>query len=214
MVTAIKQNLKVTIIENDKFFADSLQLILSRQEGMDVVNTYYSAEDAIVEIQYVKPDIILLDIDLGKYKKNGLEAIKDLLALSSKSQIMILTIFDEYEKVFEALQNGALGYILKSDTSEKIVEAIMDLASGGAPMSPTIARKVTHSFYTKKNVSQPLSEREAEIITFISKGFSEKEVASKLFLSPFTIKKHISNIYKTLQVNTRTAALNSFFGNL
>jgi len=214
MVTAIKQNIKVTIIENDKFFADSLQLILSRQDGMDVVNTYYSAEDAIVEIQYVKPDIILLDIDLGKYKKNGLEAIKDLLALSSKSQIMILTIFDEYEKVFEALQNGALGYILKSDTSEKIVEAIMDLASGGAPMSPTIARKVTQSFYTIKHASQPLSERETEIITFISKGYSEKEVASKLFLSPFTIKKHISNIYKTLQVNTRTAALNSFFENL
>lgn len=73
MVTAIKQNIKVTIIENDKFFADSLQLILSRQEGMDVVNTYYSAEDAIVEIQYVKPDIILLDIDLGKYKKTDLK---------------------------------------------------------------------------------------------------------------------------------------------
>ncbi len=213
MVTAIKQKIKVSIIENDKFFADSLQLILSRQESMVVVETFYSAEDAIGEIKHLKPDIILLDIDLGKFKKTGLEAIKDLLALSSKSQIMILTIFEEYEKVFEALQNGALGYILKSDTSEKIVEAIMDLASGGSPMSPTVARKVTQSFYNKKNVTHPLSERETEIITFISKGFSEKEVASKLFLSPFTIKKHISNIYEKLQVNSRTDALNSFFGN-
>ncbi len=210
MVTAIKQKIKVSIIENDKFF-DSLQLI-PRQESM-VSRAFYSAEDAIGEIKQLKPDIILLDIDLGKFKKTGLEAIKDLLALSSKSQIMILTIFEEYEKVFEALQNGALGYILKSDTSEKIVEAIMDLASGGSPMSPTVARKVTQSFYNKKNVTHPLSERETEIITFISKGFSEKEVASKLFLSPFTIKKHISNIYEKLQVNSRTDALNSFFGN-
>jgi DNA-binding NarL/FixJ family response regulator len=186
-------------------------MVLSKQEDLTVVGKFYNAETAVVDLSVLLPDIILLDIDLGAYKKSGLDAIQELLLLSPKSQILILTIFDEYEKVYEALQKGALGYILKSDSGDKIIEAIRDLKNGGSPMSPTIARKVTFSFYSNKPELQLLSTREMEIITLISKGFSEKEVAAELFLSPLTIKKHIANIYEKLQVNTRTAAINKLF---
>ncbi|MBK6783848.1 MAG: response regulator transcription factor [Saprospiraceae bacterium] len=203
--------INVCIIENEKIYADSLGMVLSKQQDFEVTGLFYNAETALIELPDLQPEIILLDIDLGAYKKSGLDAIEEMLLLSPQSQILILTIFDEYEKVYEALQKGALGYILKSDSVDKIIDAIRDLKNGGSPMSPTIARKLTYSFYSNKSELQLLSTRETEIITLISKGFSEKEVAAELFLSPLTIKKHIANIYEKLQVNTRTAAINKLF---
>ena len=205
-------NIKVCIIENEKIYADSLGMVLSKQQDFEIDGIFYDAETALIKLPDLYPDIILLDIDLGAFKKTGLDAIEEMLALSPQSQILILTIFDEYEKVFDALQKGALGYILKSDSGDKIIEAIRDVKNGGSPMSPTIARKVTQSFYAQNSELQLLSARETEIITLISKGFSEKEVAAQLFLSPLTIKKHISNIYEKLQVKTRTAAIIKLFG--
>lgn len=204
--------IRLGIIENEKVYADSLQFILSRQPDLEVIFTRYNAEEALQNEKDLVPDVILLDIELGSFFMSGLEAIPRLLEKFPGSHILILTIFDEYEKVYEALQKGALGYILKSDPADKIVSAIAELKAGGSPMSPAIARKVINAFYKNQERTSLLSDRENEIIHLIAKGMSEKEVAAALFLSPLTIKKHVANIYAKLQVNSRVEALNNLFG--
>lgn len=204
--------IRLGIIENEKVYADSLQFILSRQPDIEVIMTCYHAEEALQKQNYPIPDVILLDIELGSFFMTGLEAIPKLLNTFPGCQILILTIFEEYEKVYEALQQGALGYILKSDPADKIISAIFELKAGGSPMSPAIARKVIHAFHKQADNTSVLSERENEIIQLIAKGMSEKEVAVALYLSPLTIKKHVSNIYNKLQVNSRMDALNKLFG--
>lgn len=203
---------RVVIIENEKFFADTLDLILNQEEDIEVTDIFYCAEDALKDVESIVPDVILLDIDLGIDRISGLEAIAKLKVKAKDTLILILTIYEEYEKVYKALEQGALGYILKTDSAEKIIRAIHDIRNGGSPMSSGIARKVTDSFNIHRQKIQNLTARENEIIHLISTGMSEKEVAAKLYLSYTTVKKHISNIYEKLHVNTRTSALNKYFG--
>ena len=161
-----------------------------------------------------EPDIILMDIDLG-VGMSGIECITFLKPLCPKAQFLILTIFEDYQKVFDALSAGALGYVLKSASQNKILEAILDLYEGGSPMSPSIARQITQRFSVSNlqsaNNASLLTTREKEVIELIAKGKIEKEVAAALFVSLKTVKTHISNIYEKLQVHTRVEALNKYF---
>ncbi len=208
--------IRVSIIENDKFLCETLRVVLNAKNVIEVVSIYLNAEDALKELPKLKPDIVLVDIDLGLKKMNGIECITRLKPELPDTQFMILTIFDEHQKVFDALSAGAMAYVLKSDKPEKIISAIQDLQEGGAPMSPSIARKIALTFNRDKQVDSNqaslLTTREREVIELISKGKLEKEVASELFISYKTVKTHITNIYTKLQVNTRVEALNKYFG--
>lgn len=211
-------SIKVVIVENDKVYASALNMILSQNNEIECIGTYYSASDAITFIPQNIPDIILMDLDLGLGKMDGIETIRTLNDLIPNILFLVLTIFEDNQKVFDALSAGALGYILKSSTPEKIIESIFEIKNGGSPMTSNIARLVASSF-TKLNSQissdfsqNSLSTREKEIIELISNGKIEKEVADELFISVKTVKTHISNIYTKLQVHNRVDALNKYYG--
>ncbi len=208
------EKIRVVIVENEAILLESLVLILEEDEHIEVVSYFVNAEDALEALPRLQPNVILMDIDLGKNRMSGIEAIKYVKQISPDTAIMILTIYEDTDKVFSALQEGALGYVLKSSTSAKIKSAIVELYEGGAPMSPSIARKIVLSL-SPNNVAEIhnslLTAREQEILEQIAAGKIEKEVAALLFISPTTVKKHIANIYAKLQVNNRVEALNKYY---
>ncbi len=207
--------ISVAIVENDLMLCEGLQLMLNNEEAFRCVAVFHDGASALAALPALCPDIILMDIDLGANKMTGIDCIRALKTMNVTSKCMVLTIFEDDAKVFEALKAGAGGYVLKSSRVNKIIESIIDLHEGGAPMTPQIARKVVLSF--EKNNAPPigsslLTTREREIIELISKGRLEKEVGYELFISLKTVKKHIGNIYAKLEVNTRVEALNKYYG--
>ncbi len=208
--------LSIAIVENEASLCHALKLVINAVEDFSCVHTYTNGEDALRFLPQNSPDIVLMDIDLGERRMTGIECIARLREQCPKTQFMILTIYEDHQKVFDALSAGALGYVLKSSSSEKIIAAIRDLNEGGSPMSPSIARKIALSFTQNTVNTSPevdtLTSREREVIALIGKGRMEKEVANELFISLKTVKTHISNIYTKLQVRTRVEALNKYFG--
>ena len=207
--------ISVAIVENDLLLCEGLCLLLGSEQDFSCVAVFHEAEAALKALPTLQPDIVLMDIDLGQQKMSGIDCIRHLRGLNIATRYLILTIFEDDDKVFDALSAGAGGYVLKSASQHRIVDAIVDLYEGGAPMTPQIARKVVNSF--EKSVKPPVGEallttREREIIGLVSRGRLEKEVASELFISLKTVKKHIGNIYAKLEVNTRVEALNKYYG--
>jgi DNA-binding NarL/FixJ family response regulator len=210
--------INIAIVEDDNFLLQTLNLVLQKNEKINVIGLFNNPEKALTEIPILKPDIVLMDLDLGKQHISGVACIARLKSSNHEILFLILTISEDHEKVFDALSAGALGYILKSASKEKIIDAIFELSEGGSPMTPSIARKIASSFnqkpenLVKEASSNMLTFREKEVIELISKGKLEKEVANELFISYKTVKAHISHIYAKLHVNTRVEALNKYFG--
>ena len=213
-----KPMVNLAIVEDDKFLLNTLGLVLQKNEKLNIVGSFSNPMQALKMIPILKPDIVLMDLHLGAQQISGIECITRLKSSNPEILFLILTISEDHDKVFDALSAGALGYILKSASKEKIIDAIFDLYDGGSPMTPSIARKIALSFnYTPNNLypdvpANLLTNREKEVIDLISKGKLEKEVANELFISYKTVKAHISNIYAKLHVNTRVDALNKYFG--
>ncbi len=207
--------ISISIIENEQEYANTLAGYLTEIDGLKIISVHYNAE-AFIESKIKNPDVFLIDLNLGEEFQTGTEFISKMRIEYPSLLFLVLTIYDEDEKVFNALRAGANGYILKSTNVETISASIKELFAGGAPMSPHIARKVTLYFNQPSTTNKPsshlLSERENEIIQLIATGKMEKEVASELFLSINTVKNHISNIYQKLHVNSRVEALNKYFG--
>ncbi len=211
-----KMSVSVAIVENEMALCHALKLVINDTKGFQCDHTFSNGEDALLFLPKYQPQIVLMDIDLGEKRMTGIECIARLKEKCPQTLFMILTIYEDHQKVFDALSAGALGYVLKSASPEKIIEAIRDLQEGGAPMSPLIARKIALSFSQPVLQHRPeidaLTTREKEVIELIAKGRMEKEVAAELFISLKTVKTHISNIYTKLQVRTRVEALNKYFG--
>src|SRR6185436_13561399 len=160
----------------------------------------------------LQPDVVLMDINLPG--KNGIDCVRELVEKIPATQFMMCTVYDDDDNIFEALRAGATGYLLKRTSPAQILEAIRDLREGGSPMSGEIARRVVESLHKKNQpaaATEILTQREKEILDYLSKGFLYKEIAAELFISMDTVKKHIHNIYEKLQVQTRTEALNKAF---
>ncbi len=208
--------IRVSIIENDKFLCETLRVVLKSRNEVDVLSIHLHGEEAVEKLPALQPEIVLVDIDLGPSRMTGIECITLLRPLLPQSQFLVLTIYEDHQKVFDALSAGALGYVLKSDRPDKIIAALQDLQAGGAPMSPAIARKVALSFnrigYADPVQAALLTDREKEVLEIIAQGRLEKEVAAELNIAIKTVKAHISNIYSKLQVRTRVEALNKYFG--
>ncbi len=204
--------INVGIVEDEKQIRESLAILINGSEGFACLHTFENAEDAIVSIQDLALDVVLMDIHLPG--KDGIECISILKPICPEVQFLMCTSFEDTESVFRALKAGASGYLTKTTQPSKILDAIVEVFKGGSPMSSHIARKVVASFHTsgtENSELQKLSEREKEILNLLSQGLRYKEIADQLFLSTETVRTHIRNIYEKLQVNSRTEALNKTF---
>lgn len=204
--------MKIAIIEDRKEIADSIGRAVDRQADLTLTGVYYSAEDALKVLAADRPDIILMDIGLPRM--NGIECLvrtKDILPAVS---VLMFTVFDTEDKLFDALRFGADGYILKKEGIIGAMRAIRELAGGGAPMSGEMARKVLNSMRTEKaSPTRPLDQltpRQNDILRQLAEGKSNKEVAEALGLTEGTVKQHVHAIYRALQVANRVEAVNLF----
>jgi len=199
----MNSNIRVVIIEDDVVIRNGYHFLINETEGYSVANSYSSFEAAVKTIQNDSPNVILLDIDLPGI--TGVEAIPKLKKLLPKVNILMLTVFDSENLVFEALCKGASGYLTKDTSSNSIILSIKEVYEGGGPMSANIARMVIKSF--QKNQDSPLTKREAQILDLIAIGKSRSHIAKELFVEPGTVKTHIKHIYCKLEVNSKEDAL-------
>ena len=193
----------VAIIEDDSMIRESYSYLIANSEGFEVVGAYKSYEEAAKNFLNIRPDVILLDVELPGI--NGIEALPKIKKLLPTVQILILTVYENNETVFDALSQGASGYLTKNTSSNKIIEAIKEVLEGGAPMSAGVARLVINSF--QRNQNSPLSKRETEVLEHVSLGKSRRRIADELFIDMETVKTHIKNIYQKLDVHSKADAI-------
>jgi DNA-binding NarL/FixJ family response regulator len=209
------KEISVCVVDDNKELRNALEEIITMSQGYKCIGTMGTAEDAVNQIPLLRPDVVLMDINLGT-PESGIDVVRVLKPRIPDTNFMMCTVYEENEKIFEALSAGASGYILKKTDPARMLEAIRELYSGGAPMSGLIARKVVAAFqsHNRNEVEDldMLSVREKEILEFLSRGLMYKEIASQLFLSPETVRKHVYHIYEKLHVNNRVAAVNKFYG--
>jgi len=205
----------VSIVEDIKDVRDSLQRIIGSADGFLCLSAYSNAEEALIELPTLNPDIVLMDINLPGM--NGIECIKKVKAVCPQIQFMMFTIYEDSEQVFDALAAGASGYLLKKTPKEKILEALKELYEGGSPMSAHIARKVVSHFQKEKQVidsGTELSQREKEVLVLLAEGLSYKMIADRLGLSFHTVNTHTKNIYEKLHVASLGEAIAYYYKNL
>jgi two-component system, NarL family, response regulator LiaR len=203
----------VCIVEDNKNIRESLKIIVNDAADCACIGVFENGEDALLGIPELQPDVVLMDIGLPNI--NGIDCVKKLKPLCPGVQFMICTVYDEDEKIFDALAAGANSYILKRSDSDTLINSIRDLHNGGSPMSSDIARKIVQQFQKKLPTEKEdyhLTEREKEIVELLAKGLTYQQAADKIFISGKTIKKHVYNIYEKLHVNSRTEAVNKYYG--
>lgn len=201
----------VSIVEDNEKLRGTLARVLNRAEGFSCASQHGSAEEALKELPAVKPAVVLMDINLPGI--NGVECVRQLKPLLPQTQIMMLTVYEDTENIFDALAAGASGYMLKRTSTAELLEAIREVLRGGSPMTTHIARKVVQSFHRTAPVAPPtenLSDREQQVLDLLSKGLMYKEIAEKLSISYETVHTYIRRIYEKLQVRTRTEAVAKF----
>ena len=200
--------LRILLFEDSKDFADGLAEIIRDAEGIELVGTFNNCKYATQNVRHLQPDIILMDIDMPV--KNGLEGLRSIREENISTPVLMLTVFDDNDHVFQAICDGATGYILKRTSPEKILEYIREAHEGGAPMTPSIARKVITLFsqpYRHKKEFHSLTAREQDVLTLLVRGFSYKMIADELQLGIETVRSHIKNIYGKLHVNSKSEAV-------
>jgi len=206
--------LSVAIVEDNHDIRTGLMMIINNTEELECRQTFSSAEEALKILPLSCSDVVLMDIDLPGI--NGIECIRILKEKCIQTNFMMLTVFEDDDKIFRSLKAGASGYMLKKSSPTQLVEAIKDVSTGGSPMNAQIARKVVASFQQseQKKLSdavEGLTKREIELLELLSKGFRYKEIAEKLFISSDTVRTHIRNIYVKLHVNSKIEAINKAF---
>jgi len=205
-------SISISIIEDLAEVREGLAQFLSLNDSFKVMSTYGSAEQAIKELPDFRPNIVIMDIHLPGM--NGIECIRQLKNKMPGTQFMMFTVYENDEKVFEALKAGASGYLLKNTGLVQMLVALKELHEGGSPMSANIARKVVSIFHQDKAHQQiaSLSPRENEVLLLLSDGLLYKEIAEQLSISIATVRQHIHKIYDKLHVENRTEALNKVYG--
>ena len=204
-------SISVSIVEDNDKLRATLARVLNRAEGFRCLSQYANAEDALKDLPQVRPDVVLMDINLPGM--NGVQCVRQLKALLPEIQVMMLTVYEDTENIFNALAAGAGGYMLKRTSSKELLEAIQDVQRGGSPMTMHIARKVVQSFQHTAATAQStenLSEREQQVLDCLSQGLMYKEIAEKLGISYETVHTYIRRIYEKQQVRTRTEAVAKF----
>ncbi len=201
----------ICIIEDKADLREAMNMMIELSAAYQLGGSFSNAEEALKKIPDILPDIVLMDINLPGM--SGIGCVNSLKTRFPDMLFLMCTGYEDEDKIFDSLKAGASGYILKTEGPVKIIESIDELVAGGSPMSGSIARKVVASFnhLEKENeLLTNLSEREKDVLENLAKGLISKEVADVLHISNGTVRKHVQNIYKKLQVNTRVEAVNLF----
>ncbi len=199
--------ISVAIIEDNLQYRTTLSIILQLNENLKLIHKLESCEKIISLFEFEKPDVVLMDIDLPGI--SGIQGVWEIKKVWPEIKVLMLTVFEDDEKIFSAIKAGANGYLLKKDNHQKILDAIEAVCKGESPMNGMIAAKVLDYFQQHQKTSASLyesnlTEREKEILQLLMKGLSYKEIASNIFISLETLNSHIKNIYRKLDVHSRS----------
>jgi DNA-binding NarL/FixJ family response regulator len=201
----------VAIVEDNAVMRKTFRQWIDAAPGFRCVFDCATAEEAVVEIPRVKPDVVLMDIHLPG--ESGIACTAQLKEKLPGLQVIILTVYRNHELIFQALQAGACGYLLKRSNPEELLKAILEVRSGGAPMTSEIARMLVEAFQKKPSAviaSDGLTQRESEILGWLSEGLSNKEIADRVKISYDTVRAHLRHIYEKLHVRGRTEAVRKY----
>lgn len=207
-------SISLIIVEDLDEVREGLRNFLALSPEFNVIDTFKTAEEAAADIPRLQPDIVIMDISLPGM--NGIECIRQVRSKCPRTQFMMFTVYENDEKVFEALKAGASGYLLKNTGLVSLIESLKELYQGGSPMSSNIARKLVSNFQERSRQESPaeitlLSIRENEVLQLLAQGLLYKEIADRLGISTSTVRQHIHRIYDKLHVQNRTEAINKAF---
>ena len=203
--------IRVFVYDDNESRRDSLKALLELTPEMEFLGAAADCSAVLDDINTHNPDVVLMDINMPIV--DGIEGLRQIKKNYPQVKVLMQTVFDDSEKVFTSIRNGASGYILKKDSPQRILQAIHEVNEGGAVMNPGIAQKVLDFFHPKK-VDSPLSERETQVLTLLAEGLSYKMVADRLGLSFHTVSTHTKNIYEKLHVASLGEAIAFYYKNL
>jgi DNA-binding NarL/FixJ family response regulator len=201
----------VVVVEDDRLLRQSLARLIGEARSYRCLGTFTTAEEALEQIPALRPDVVVMDINLPRM--SGIDCTRQLKQSHPHMAVLMLTVYDDSERIYEALRAGASGYLLKRAVATEILRAIQDVKEGGAPMSSQVARKVVASFReaAKANTENAtLSERETELLAQLAKGYSNKEISERMCISLSTVRTHLRHIYEKLHVRSRAEAIVRF----
>jgi len=205
--------IRVTVVEDDALIRESLGSIVQLDPRLVLVGSHPNGQEALRGVPADSPHVVLMDINMPVM--DGIACVTQLAGHCPGTQFLMYTMHDDDHRVFEALKAGANGYILKSSTPDQIIEAIVELSEGGAPMSTAVARRVVGHFRAHQERSRPadhgLTKREHTVLELLAQGLLYKEIADRLGVSTGTVKQHIHRLYAKLHVGNRTEAVNRYF---
>lgn len=207
------KKIKIILVEDDKEIRELAEAILGSEKDMEVIKTFSNGENFLKSWENFDCNVVVMDINMPG--KTGIECVAEAKPKKPSVQFLISTVFENPQYIFQALCNGATGYVLKNNTGDKLVSAVREIASGGSPMSASIARLVVDSFSHKQTTvinNEILTSREKEVLDLLAQGLMYKEIAAKKEIAVETVRKHVYNIYEKLQVESRTAAINKVYG--
>lgn len=208
----MSRTIRLILVEDDEYVVSYLTDVINSSDDMQLIAVFGSAEDFDAAFMDLSVDVVLMDIQLPG--KSGIQSVAKWKPRKPEVQFMMCTILEDEEKIFDSLCLGATGYLVKGESAETILNAIHEIYQGGSPMSAKIARKVVQSFQSKKTdstLTEQLTKREWEILQLLDKGFRYKEIADQLSNSIKTVRSTVRDIYRKLEVHSRTDALNKIF---
>jgi DNA-binding NarL/FixJ family response regulator len=206
----MNQTIHVAIVDDAAGLRENIAGYLNAADGFRCARTYATAEEALADLPQHVPEVVLMDINLGAHRQDGIECVRKLKATLPQVQVVMLTVFEDTEKIFQALTAGASGYLLKRMPPGQLLDAIREVMAGGAPMSAPIARKVVQSFQAPiayAGAGAELSHRENEVLVALAEGLAYKQIAVQLNVSIHTVRNYIRRIYEKLHVRSRTEAV-------
>ena len=204
--------IKVLIYEDNPQLREGLTMLINGSEGFEVLASFKNCNNVLLEIKTYKPDVILMDIDMPG--TNGIEGLKQIRLVDNDTKILMLTVFDDNKNVFEAISNGANGYVLKKTPPARLLEYIQEANTGGAPMTSSIATQVLKMFSAlnnEKGEDYNLSDREKQVLSLLVNGYSYKMISAEMFIAIDTVRSHIKKIYEKLHVNSKSEAVAKAF---
>ena len=204
-------SISIAVIEDDKALRNAIKEWIGSEKRFKIISEHANAEEAVAQLPDKSPDVVLSDINLPGM--SGIECVRQLKPRMPKTQFMMLTVYDDTERIFQALSSGATGYLVKRASRQELLAAIVDIHRGESPMSSGIARKIVKSFQRSEPAASPadkLAPRERQVLELLAQGHLYKEIADQLQLSVTTVNCYIRSIYEKLQVHSRAQAVAKF----